>query len=279
MFGIILIAIGEVFSEIGLSIGKYEITHKKESIYAMGFLNAIWSAIFFAVLIFFFNEPFVFSMASLPTFIIRAVIDVSLVFVALNALYKADRSTFSFLRTLSVPLLLISDLALGYSVSTFQVAGISLIVMTLLFLFLSKGLSRDGKILSLIAALLSVGTISLYKYNIDTYNSVAAEQVLMYCISLIALIIGAWIKKRENLFSYLMHPIFLLQSIVSGIASILMSFAYIFAPASIITTAKRSLETVTSIVSGKMYFHEDKLGTKITSVIVIIIGILLLALT
>src|SRR3989344_5692223 len=54
MFGIILIAAAGVFEETGTVIGKYQVAHKKESLYAMGFLSSIWAA---ALLLLLKNNP------------------------------------------------------------------------------------------------------------------------------------------------------------------------------------------------------------------------------
>src|SRR5438128_6890539 len=134
MIGIILVGIAGFFAEIGTSIGKYEVAHKKESLYAMGFLSGVWSSSFL-IIIGFVRHDFIFSTASLPTFLLRAVLEIILLFVSLNAVLTADRSTFSFLRTLTIPLLLIADLSLGYAIPPQQIFGISLMVLAFVFLF------------------------------------------------------------------------------------------------------------------------------------------------
>src|SRR3989338_10538360 len=134
MFGIILIAAAGVFEETGTVIGKYEVAHKKESLYAMGFLSSVWASLFLIVIGLALDD-LIFSLASLPTFLLRMVLEVILLFVSLNAVLAADRSTFSFLRTLTIPLLLVADLALGYAISTTQILGIGLMVVAFLFLF------------------------------------------------------------------------------------------------------------------------------------------------
>jgi len=276
MIGIVLIAVGELFSQISTSIGKYEVAHKKESLYAMGFLHSVWTALFLLLMVTFWRGEFVFSLASLPTFIARALLEVTLVFVALHAVLKADRSTFSFLRVLTIPFLLIVDVALGYNISTNQMLGISAIVIALLFLFMNHGLSRKGKLLSIASALLAVGTISLYKYNITNFNSVEGEQIVMHTIILLTIIFTAWIKGHENVFKTLAQKVFIFQSLTAGLASVFMSFAYLFAPASIITTTKRSLEILYSMIFGRSYFHEKHFGIKISALVLTVFGIWML---
>jgi len=276
MTGIVLVALGQIFAETSISFGKSEVKKKEESIYAFGFLQAIWSAIFLLVIGIFIRDNFVFTLASLPTFLSRAGIEMVLVFISIHAIIEAERSTFAFIHTLTIPLLLVVDTYLGYSFTTKQLLGISAIVIAFIFLLLNHGLSKKGKILSLASSVMAVGTISLYKYNITHFNSVEAEQALMLIIVILTLAIAAWFKNRENLFKEILEPKFFLQSASSGVAHVLVSFAYLFAQASIIVTAKRSFEILLSLVSGKSYFHEKHILIKIVASAIIVVGLILL---
>lgn len=276
MIGITLVALAEFFAEFSVSIGKYEVAHKRETLFAMGFLNALWATIFMAVIGVASGSAFVFSLESLPTFLLRAVLETILMFVTLSALIAADRTTFSFLRIITIPLLLATDLWIGYAVSITEMAGISLIVVALVFLLLNHGLSRRGKMLSLASAIIAVATISLYKYNITHYNSVAAEQTLMHFLMLVAMVLGGAVYARENVLRYLLHPVFLAQSIAAGIANVLLSFGFAFGHPSVIMAAKRSFEIGVSVISGKAYFHEKHILIKSISLVLIAGGIVLI---
>lgn len=257
-------------------MGKYEVAHKRESIYTMGFLHTFWSTVFLAAYGFFFGE-WVFAMASLPTFLLRCALEIALVFVSLHAIITADRSTFAFLRTTTIPLLLGADIFLGYTLTIPQLAGISLMVLAFVFLSLNHGLSRKGKMLSLFSALIPVGTLTLYKYNISNFNSVEAEQALLHGVTLVAFIVGARMYTKENLFASLLHPRYFLQSVIAGIGSVFLSFAYVFAPASVITAAKRAFEILGAIVSGQTYFKEKHVIIKLISCTMIVGGVVLMA--
>lgn len=275
MLGIIFTGIAQFFAEISTSIGKYEVEHKRESFYAFGFLNAFWATVFLIAIALMRGE-FVFSMASLPTFALRVVLESILMFVSLKAVIVADRSTFSFIRVSTIPLLLGADLALGYAISTPQFAGIALILIALVILFTGEGLGRTGKLWSLFSAVLAAATLTLYKYNIEHFNSVEAEQALLHTIMFLVLLVAARWYTRESLFALLIRPPFLVQSLFSGIASVLLSYAYVFAPASIITTAKRVFEILGAITSGQMVFHEKNLAIKLFSFALIAIGLVFL---
>ena len=275
MTGIFLVAIGKFFGEIATSIGKYEVVHKNESFYAMGFLNGIWGLILL-IIIGIARHSFSFSFESIPILVVRFVLEVTLTFVALHALIQAERSTFSFLRTLTIPLLIIVDLSLGYTISFTQIIGVCLIAFTIIFLFINQGLSRKGKFLSILSAVIAVITISLYKYDIAHFNSVETEQVIINSALLVTFAIIAKIKTGENVFKYFKKRIFLEQSLISGFSGVFLSFAYMFGVASVITAAMRSFEIIGALASGKTCFKERHIGVKVVALFSVVSGILLL---
>ncbi|MBI2045859.1 MAG: hypothetical protein HYT28_00305 [Parcubacteria group bacterium] len=277
MFGIIIAGIATFFNEIATAIGKYEVSERKESVYTMGFLNMFWAALIFFGIALFIRKTFAFSLESLPTFSVRAFLEVLQAHVAILAITTADRSTFSFIRTITIPLLLVVDIILGYSITTGNIIGIIVIALGFLILFINHGIQKRGAWLVLFTAINAVATLSLYKYDITYFNSIEAEQGLMTLILMFYFFGMAYFSAKENPFSFFKKRIFFGQSISSGIASIISSFAYGFAPASIITAASRSFEIFWAIISGKKYFHEKSTAVKFISMFFIIIGLFLLA--
>src|SRR3989344_9678468 len=262
MFGIIITGIATFFDEIATAIGKYEVAERKESVYTMGFLNMFWGALIFFGIAFFIRKTFAFSLESLPTFGVRVMLELLQAHVAVLAVTMADRSTFSFIRTGTIPLLLAVDIILGYSITAGNIAGIIIIALGFLILFINHDIQKRGAWLTLFITVNSVATISLFKYDITHFNSIEAEQGLMTLILM---------------FSFFRKRIFLGQSLSSGVGGIINSFAYGFAPASIITAASRSFEIFWAIISGKKYFHEKSTATKFISMFFIVIGLFLLA--
>ena len=258
MIGIGLVFIGEFFQELGTSLAKYEFAHKKESLYAIGFLNGLWATLFFILWGVFGGGEFVFSTASLPTFIPRALLEIAMQFVTIQAVITAERSTFTFLRIFTIPLLLVVDLVLLYPIAFEQIVGICIIVAALIILLLNHGLSRRGKMLSLA-------------------SGVIAEQTIIHLILLCAMVVTAEVRLKENVFRCLLNPMLLLQSLVAGIAGVLLSVALVFAPASIIMAAKRSFEILGAIVSGRAYFHEKNVALKLFACALIALGLSLIA--
>lgn len=275
MLGIVLIGISQLFAEFSTALGKYEYEKKRESLYAFGFLNAFWATVFL-FLIAWYRDSFVFSLESLPTFALRAVLEVTLLFVSLNAILVADRSTFAFLRTLTIPLLLGVDIALGYVITLPQMLGIALMIAAFVVLSMNHGLSRRGKMLTVLSALLPVATLSLYKYNITYFNSVEAEQALQHVVLLLALLVIAKVRTGENLVVHLWNREYLAQALSAGAASVFMSYAYLFAPASIVTAGKRAFEVIGAILFGRAYFKEKHLVVKLVAFVLISTGVILL---
>lgn len=277
MIGFFLAFLGSFFREVSSSIGKWEILRKEESMYTMAFLNLLVGAAVYFGIAFFVRKEFLFSFESLPTFAARAILEIFQAHVSIVALVRADRSTYSFIRTATIPLLFAVDILLGYAVGFGQAVGV-LIIFAAIFLFLmSRGVRHAGAVLTGITAVNAVATLSLYKYNITHYNSVEAEQGI---ITLILIAYFGWFvfaRARENPFQLLKKPFIAFQSLSNGGASILEGFSYAFAPASLILAAERSSSIFWAIVSGNMYFHERAVVKKILFAFVLAVGFWLMA--
>ncbi len=278
MFGIILTAISTLFQETSNSIGKNEISHARESIYMMGFLNMIWGGIILATtgLI---RRDFIFSMASLPTFTIRAVLEIVQAYVTIRAISVASRSTFGFLRTITIPLLLAVDLFMGYAVGPWQIIGIGVIVIGLFFIFLNHGFEKQGIGFVLFSAINAVLTISLYKYDIAHWNSVEGEQTIMYTILILFFLIMMITRTKDRPWKIFTNRQFFLQSASQGLAGALSSFAYIFVPPSILAAIDRSTSILWSVLSGNAFFHEKKFIIKMIALLLFAAGIVLIVIT
>jgi drug/metabolite transporter (DMT)-like permease len=198
------------------------------------------------------------------------------VHVTLKAVIAADRSTFSFLRIITLPLLALVDVLLGYPLAIPHIVGIGLIVVSLIFLFINHGIRKKGVWYTLLSAVNAVATISLFKYDITYFNSPEAEQGITTLILLAYMLFMAHYYTRERPFRMLRQPVFLLQSLAMGVGSILSTFAYLFAPASVITALLRSSSVLYAILFGRKVFHEKGIVIKLTSAALLIAGIVLL---
>lgn len=277
MFGVILASIGTLFEEVSTSLGKWEMKRKVESPFTFGFLQLFWGGVILLGIALVRPASFVFSTASFPTFLSRVVLEVIQAHTTVVAIAVASRSTFGFIRALTVPLLLGVDIMLGLVPTAFQVAGIALTVVTLIILFRNHGIERTGARLALFTAVNAVATLSLYQYDVRHFNSVVAEQLLMHAVLIAYFAILAVTATREHPFRLLLRRAALAQSVTMGIGGVIESFAVLFAPISIILAAKRSSSVLWSVIAGRLTFHEGRLLLKITAVVLLGIGLVLLA--
>lgn len=273
MIPLLVTAIGGFFEELGTSIAKRNILAKVAGIYTIGFLNTLAGAIILFGTIVVFNQDFIFSSKSLPTFSLRALLEIFQAYVTMMALSLADRSTNGFLRVLTLPLLLLVDAVLGYALTVHQVIGVSFIVLAFIFLFINHGIRKQGSGFVIFSAVNAVATISLYKYDITNYNSVAAEQIIIFAILSVYFLLMAVFVSKENPFLMLKNRKLLLQPILHGMGGTILSFAYALAPASVITSAKRSVEVLWSILSGNLIFKEKHFAVKVTAFALIAAGV------
>jgi hypothetical protein len=284
MIGVALIAIASLATEIGASIGKFTIGTSEKRMYPVGVAVNLGGGLLIAACglllpAYLFGIPLptglYFSLASLPFFIPRLALDIIQAHYTLLAIARTERSTFGFLRTLTLPLLLIVDLVLGYVISLSQIFGICSIVVGLLFLFLAHGIKKKGTLLTLFTALNAVATISLYKYNITHFNSVAAEQSII-ALSLVVYFAVMAIATGQHPFGLLARPRYFFQFLLGSVETVAASFAYAFAPAATITAARRALSVVWAIGSGDLYFHEKHILVKLGAFAFVATGIVLL---
>lgn len=274
MIGILLVLGATLAAEISTSIGKFEIEKHKESIYTLGFLSSFWSCIWF-ILIVFYKGHFDFTTASLPFFIPRVLLEITLAMVVVRAVATAERSTFGFIRILTIPFLFMVDLAMGVSLSQSTMLGLLLILLTLIVVVLFGGIHIKGSWLVLAAAIIAVGTVSLYNYDITHFNSVEAEQLVVIAI-LTLVFLGSAIWRGEKPFKLLFMYPYSWQSMAAGLGSVIGSFAYIFAAPSVIMGAQRSSQILWSVISGRLYFKEKNLFLKLTTFCLLTAGIILL---
>ncbi|HEY9584293.1 MAG TPA: hypothetical protein VJI33_01830 [Candidatus Paceibacterota bacterium] len=276
MFGFLLVIGSSFLSEISDIIGKKKMKSGEVSIYTTGFLTLVFGVLFFLFTAF-SGGSFRFSVDSLPTLITRIILEIILSWVTITALARANRSTFGFIRTLTIPLLLIADLIIGYAISPKQIFGIIIITAIIAsFIILSGRFEKRGLGLLLLSSTLPVATLSLYKYNISNFNSVEAEQIIVSSALTIFFLLMALFKAKENPFKFLLKPVFFLQAMAVGLASVIGSFAYLFLLPSIVIAVSRSSAVLFATLSGDFYFKENKPWLKLFIAIGIVIGLIFL---
>jgi hypothetical protein len=277
MFGILLMLSGTFFEELAVSAGKLGVRRHLESPFSFGFISSAMQLVLFATILFFRRGSLDFSWDSLPYLIARILLEMVLASLTLYAITRADRSTFGFIRTLTIPAVLVVDLSVGYAFGWLHVAGIILIVGALLFLFLNHGLRARGAGLSLASALLAAATISLFKYSITNYNSPEIDQSVASAVLLVYFYVMARLVYKENAIRTFLTGRGIFQSSLSAIASLAESYAFLFAPAAVIVAAKRAMSVFWSVLSGRSVFHERHLAVKLIALFTCALGLSLLA--
>ncbi len=276
MIGIILASVGSLFEEISGSIGKWELVRHRESLFTFAFLNLLWGGVFFALIALVKEGSFVFLAAAIPTFFVRAVLEIVQLHVSIRALAESDRSTFGFVRLGTIPLLLAVDVLLGYALGVRQVIGVGVIIATLLVVFADHNIGKRGIWFIILSTVNAVATISLYKYNITHFNSVVGEQLVMHVILLSYSFVLAYLLVKENPFRLLGQRPFFAQSVLQGVGGVFESFALSFWPASLIIAAKRSSAIFWAMLSGDLAFKEKHILLKFSIFLMLAGGIALL---
>ena len=265
------------FNEVSDVIGKQKMRQGEVSVWTTGFLTLIFGIILFLVAAF-IRGSFHFSIQSLPTLIPRIILEIILSWITITTLSRANRSTFGFVRTLTIPLLLLADIIMGYGVGQYQVIGMLIITVAITFFVGFSGrIEKRGIGFLLLSATLPVFTLSLFKYNITHFNSIETEQIIVSLAILIFFYIMAIYKAKENPVLFLAKPIFLLQACVNGLASAVGGFAYLFVPPSVATAILRGGAVLFSTLSGSFYFKEKKRLFKFAVAFGIVIGLVFLA--
>jgi hypothetical protein len=276
MIGIFLQALASFFGELSGSLGKWIVKKHVESIYTIGFQNSLVSFALFLGVAVIRQDTFRLDPASFPTLALLIILAIAQAYGTLKAMSLASRGTFNFIRTGTMPLLLVIDLLIGINLTGHQIAGIIVVMCALLFLFLNHGIEKKGAVLTALTALNAAACISLYKWHVTVWNSVVAEQMVLIGAQMIFFLFGAlWITK-ENPFRLLRKQLPFLQSASHAGDAFIGSFAYLFAPASVILAATRSFAVLWGIIFGNRVFHEKGLALKIVTFVLITIGVFLM---
>ncbi len=276
MFGFLLAIASSLLSESSLSIGKKEMNNKKEDIFSFIFLGLFFNFIIFLCLALIKPNGFIFSLNSLPTFGWRLILEIIQVYLAAAGIALADRTTYGITRVISIPLLLMVDVFLGYTLNLNQIIGIGILITGMIIALTDKTVNKKGLPILILSALNAVITISLYKYNITHFNSFVGEQLIMSGGLLLLVTSYIIFKEKNNPFKMLLKKKLFSQSFLEGAAGVVASLAYTFLPASVILAITRAASVFWATIFGKFYFKEKNILHKAVIVLIIIIGFMFL---
>lgn len=274
MLALLLVLCATLTEEISESIGKRSIRRRRETIYGLGFLELFGGFIVMTAIVI-FTRDFHFNPASLPTLLPRLVLEVTGAWIMMESIAVADRSTIGFLRILGIPMLLLVDIVLGYHITGLQITGVFVMFFALVLAFHQNPSGKRGAWLVILNAFLSVITISLYKYDITHFNSIPVEQAIVMG----TVVTFFYIKVRRSGRSplrLLTNPVTGTQALMSGISSVMVSFAFGLAPASVISSLRRTMALMWAVVFGQAYFHERSFKRKLYSFAFTLAGIAML---
>ncbi len=276
MLGALLAFLGGFFTEASSSLTKIIFAEQKIPYYFFAFLFSAVNAVIFFLIALLGGESLALSPHSLPTFSLRIVLEIIQLELTIRASVHADRTLFGALRVLTIPLLLCIDILLGYTLSLIQLSGMLLVVLALGFYFLHTSFRKAGMWYALLTSIGAAFTISLFKYDIEHWNSIATEQFFLTAI--LSLYFFVFVLRDWRHHVLIVPPARKLFSILasSGMSSTLNSFAYHYGPASLILAFVRASSVFWSFLSGIAYFGEVQIRRKILCCIVLVFAILLM---
>gem|GEM_PF-635534 len=276
MLAFALIAFGSLFEEVTLSLNKIIMTRRLQTLSVLGFLQSLVTLVFYLIYGSLAPHGFVFSWSSWVTVSIRTVLEVFIAYCTMQAVAKAERSAYGFIRAFTVPLLLVVDVAFGYRLGLLQQIGILVTFVSVAVLTMNHGFSKKGIGWVIATALTAVLTVSLYKYDLN-FNSVASEQSIMYAASTI-FFFALIMRTKEDVFGLLKTKGVPWAILSACFGSLLQGLSYQYAAGSWIIAMKRACGVLLAVLSGRVAFKEEKLGLKLAAFAGCLTGFLLMVL-
>jgi hypothetical protein len=277
MTALFIILFSTLSQEVADSFGKKAAARRQASAYGLAFLGFFWVAVFMAgsLLV---GAEFRLQAASLPTLVPRIVLECAIAYLSAVSVIRMERSAMGFLRLLTIPLLLATDLIMGYRITVWEMLGIGLLLAGMAWVFSRSRGSRKGGGYVVLLALVGVATASLYKYDITHFNSIAGEQLVVALSVMLFFSVVARLKGLPQPIRLVAKPLTGTQSLAGGLAFAVESFAYMYAAPSVIVSIKRGLALLWSIAFGHKWFNERGLAVKLRAASIAVAGLVLLAL-
>lgn len=231
--------------------------------------------------IFFTEFNIVFNHDSIPLLGVRAVLEILQAYFTLLAIKHCDRSTFSILRIITIPLLVMADILLWYHFSIYSFIWIGIILLSFLVGHTkTKTINWTWWYFALFTAVNAVVTLSLFKYSLTNYqNSIEVDQFFIsFSILLFFLIYDFKKHAKCGLLLIIKEKQFLLQGIMIGLSSLLISYTYLYFNASEASSINRAGAMFWSIIAWAVFFQEKNTIKKLFFALSIIIGLFIMLL-
>jgi len=277
MISVLLATLSSLLVEVSSSVGKFAMRKKWESPPVMSLLNTLWTAGYFALTSIIFPASFVIQDRTILLFPLLIVLNIAQTVATTIAIQRASRSTFSLLRSLTIPLLAGIDAFTAPAMPITKYVAMGIMFVSIVWLQRNHGIEKRGALITIFTAVNASVTIALMKYVLTQGTSIAAAQLIV--LAPILIVLAIWTICRPGPKLARGHTkIIAAQTASYGLSSLIESYALVFAPASVVTTASRSACVLWSIVFGHSVFHERRLHEKVIASIGIVIGLVLLAL-
>ena len=273
--GIIILMIWCFFLEQSTVLKKK--LGKEIDIHQISFLTMITTTVFSGIVLFLKHDrTFSWTLLSFFLLVFQVLAGVLFTEISNKAIHHADRSTFSVMSTIAIPLLLVSDIFLGYDVSFRQIIGVGILVIMLSYTLFKGDFSMKGIKYVIISNLISIGTVMAFKYS--TVHFASTELMNFYnagCMSVLFFIIISRTKGLrgvKNVFKWK----YLWFASLYGLGSVLCAAAYKYMIASMVIAFKRFLSMIFGVITGKLFFHETNTSKKLSVASLVGIGVLIM---
>lgn len=269
MIGILLGLLGTLFFEINNALLKDRT--KKYHIITLWVVTTFMSmSIFWLTWLykyFFTDISIYYNPDSLSLLILRTFLEILQSYFTITALKHCDRSTFSILRILTIPFLVIVDMLLWYQFSLYSYIWLFIILFSFVFFNTNlKTVNWKWWYYGLFISLNAVLTLSLFKYSLTNYwNSVEVDQFFVWFSTLIFFMFYNFffLEKKLGFHLFKKEKIFILQWMLIWIWAVLISYTYSYLNASEATALKRVWEMIWALSSWYFIFKETNMRKKI----------------
>ncbi len=187
----------------------------------------------------------------------------------LLAVKIADRSTMSTFWVLLLPLLLLFDLILWYSIATIEILGVIFVTLTLLITSYKGSMSLNWISYVLLSLFFSAIMISIINYAL-AYNSLEAQMIMTQSLTSIALFFIVFFQSWVKWLSQCLNVKYYSFGLLNAWNVLLNNMALVFGPASVITTFRKVWEVLWGVVFWKIVFKETNFIRKISTAIVLV---------
>lgn len=195
-----------------------------------------------------------------------------------KAIHHAERSTFSILGCIVLPIILVSDIILWYWVNEMKIVWVGIIAVILCYILWKKEISLKGIKYIMTANLIYMGMIIAFKYT--TYHFMSTEMANFLITAPVALFFVPIVLIRKGIqgIKQTFRAKYLAIWGLYGIWWVLIAESYKTMIASMVMLFKQFFAMIFWLINARMLFHEKKLTKKILLAISMAIWIILMCL-